>query len=119
MYRSVLLCAAVTAVVGCSRTTTAATNPQCMGVRSLVVAPASTTLVMGDTVRLSAKYAGPVCNGATPTAPWSWRSIDPEVATVDSTTGLVTARTTGSTSITASDAGGDAVGAMQLQVTQP
>ena len=80
-----------------------------------LVTPGQATLHVGDTLRLTVRYPPLLFPPVHP--PGWWSSSIPTFATVDSVTGLVTARATGATTIVATlrmDA--NVKGAMLLQV---
>ncbi len=80
---------------------------------SVVVSPASATLVPGDTIRLSAEAHDR--NGRVIDAAVTWTTSDPAVAAVDAA-GLVTAVGDGSAAVTATS--GEASGSAQVTVAQ-
>ena len=63
----------------------------------VTVTPNTATLTVGDTQQFSA---------AGGTAPYTWTSSNPAVASIDATTGLLTALAPGSVTVTATDANG-------------
>lgn len=58
----------------------------------VVVSPSNVTLSVGDTIRLHAS----ACES--PSAPWFWKMSDTAVASIDSASGLLSARKPGSAS---------------------
>jgi uncharacterized protein YjdB len=78
-----------------------ATEPELQmlcGASGISVTPASARLGIGDTVRV---HSGPLVGQCTKEGPYSgyWQSSDANIATVDSVSGLVTARAVGKATI--------------------
>jgi uncharacterized protein YjdB len=67
--------------------------------RGMFVSPTSATLHPGDTLRASAQMSD--CGGPVSPLPSRWLSADTTVATVDSISGLIRARSLGTTTIIA------------------
>jgi uncharacterized protein YjdB len=91
-----LMLAGVAACAG--KATTAANGAEDCGnsLQTAIVSPASATLHVGDTLRFSA--AMPAC---TPAPQFRWSSTSPALVSVDSLSGLATARATGTVGIAA------------------
>jgi hypothetical protein len=84
------------------------------------VTPAAPTLIPADSVQLTATYNAVAadCLPHVPAGSLVWRSADPQVATVDSTRGVVTARAVGNAQISAFVPGATRVlGFARVQVT--
>lgn len=105
LIRSMMVVVSVAAMVGCSGTASTAVSSQrtCTGTALMIgptVVPSSVTVSVGDTVRFAAKYDNACAPWSSPTQ-WRWTSSNAERATVDSLTGLATARDTGTVVIVA------------------
>ena len=103
---------------GCNEETTTTPPPPPPTVTAVQVAPAAATLGMGQNQQFTATAI--LSNGAQKniTSSASWLSTATSVATV-STTGLVTALTSGSTTVTATDAPTGIQGTVTLTVISP
>jgi uncharacterized protein YjdB len=90
------------ALGACSASTVApAQDTDCANMVSpAIVLPSTATLSVGDTMRLTAILAAH-CPGGPTTAQWRWESGNSALASVDSLTGLVTARAAGTTTVVA------------------
>lgn len=75
------------------------TTTVCM-VHSVTVIPASASIHVGDTLRVTAEVSS--CGGA-PTSGVVWRSTNAAVARVDSLAGLITALAAGTSVVTATE----------------
>jgi len=76
----------------------------------IVITPNSLSLRVGDTATLSA-------SGGVP--PYTWVSNSPGVVSIDAASGLLTARATGATTVTVTDANGDFTNSGPITVTAP
>ena len=96
MKLTIAIIAAATVLVACqvNDTTQVASIRECV---NPTITPASASLAAGDTLRV---HASPLfsCNGAGPLLAY-WHSNNTAIATVDSASGLVTARSVGTASI--------------------
>ncbi len=107
--------ATITATAGEASGTAAVTVDQ--AVSALAVTPAVDTLLVGDTLRLSAKATD--ANGhAVEEAGFAWESGNAAIATVDST-GLVTAVGAGEVEVTATSSGVTSRAALSVMVPVP
>ncbi len=99
--RAIIALLLASVVVGaCSKSSSTSTSPSSTGaVASITVSPSLAPLTLGDTLRFSAVAYDANGNLVT-TAALTWKSTDSTVATV-SDSGLVTAKDTGSTTVTA------------------
>ncbi len=109
------------AALGCTSGTaldTPITVDQCFVVAATML-PATPSLAVGDTVRLLVTYnkVAPACLPSVPASSLVMRSTNPAVASVDSTSGLVTARSPGQVTVSASVPGGAVVTGATAVVT--
>jgi uncharacterized protein YjdB len=84
------------------------------------VTPSAPTLAPADSVHLTATYnhVAAACLPSVPTSALVWRSADPQVATVDSARGLVTAVAVGQTQVSVyAPRGSKVLGAAFVKVT--
>lgn len=92
---SVALMACVTACSGAN-----ATSPsKACTMQGPTVQPSTATVRPGDTIQLTVT----VQSGCAPTPVWLWKSSAPAIASVDSTSGLVTGVSAGTVSISVTD----------------
>ena len=92
---SVALLACVTACSGANATSPSKTCTM----QSPTVQPSTATVRSGDTIQLTVTVQA----GCAPTPVWRWTSSAPAIASVDSTSGLVTGVSTGTASISVTD----------------
>jgi hypothetical protein len=73
--------------------------PSCTDDLSQRVEPATATITVGEQLKPAAQFYG--CRGSRRLSDViTWSSADPDIASVDASTGIITGRTTGSTRIT-------------------
>jgi plastocyanin len=97
LIRSKMVLVSVAAMVGCRGAASTAAQGPCTGTQEAVgpsVVPSSVTVSVGDTVRFSATSHSTCAPWNSP-AQWRWRSGNVVRMTVDSLSGLATARDTG------------------------
>ncbi|HEY5220121.1 MAG TPA: Ig-like domain-containing protein [Gemmatimonadaceae bacterium] len=98
----------VVAVAGaaCGASTAATTSSNCNGITETAIGPAvtpsSVVVSIGDTVRFSA-FASPPCSSGIDSVRFRWSSGNTSRMTVDSLSGLATARDSGTVVITAAE----------------
>jgi uncharacterized protein YjdB len=94
----------ILAVLGCSRDeATLEPSPPCPAITGISVSPASANLAVGDSVQFTARvivYRGIPCAAVELDGPFAWSTADSATARVQSSSGLVVARTTGTTVVT-------------------
>lgn len=103
LIRSMMVVAGVAAMVGCKGAASTAAQGLCTGTQEAVgpsVSPSSVTVRVGDTVRFSATSHSTCAPWNSPTQ-WRWSSGNVVRMTVDSLSGLATARDTGTVVIVA------------------
>ena len=115
---AVLSIFALLAVAGCrSQTDASAVDAPSDCLIEPTVSPASATLHVGDTLRVSVSTKACANQTAPNLSPYVWSSSDPSVAKVDASSGLVLALGDGSVTIVATSAPDASVkGAMALRI---
>jgi hypothetical protein len=120
-FRLLLLgLAAVVTAAECS--TSISTSPDGCFILVASISPPTTSVIVGQTVQLTASY-NQVSSSCIPNIPASalhWQVDDTTIATVDSTTGLVTGRAPGRTGVSVHAPDSTRVlGAGEVRVTGP
>lgn len=101
----------VAACIACGSTGAEATQVVCT-LSGPTVTPAQVQMAPGDTLR--ARAAGSSCYGAI--LPARWASLNTLIVTVDSLSGLVTAKQTGAAVVTATNIGDPRIGAAMFVI---
>lgn len=108
----------VAALMACRASPDASlTAPPCVAVSQITVSPADLRLSVGDTLRAHATVADPCWRASLDLTLLRWATADTTIAVVEAPTGLLHARSAGSTTLRATL--GSLVGAATLLVVSP